>query len=533
MALAHSESLRTRLTAPTAQANYRSTSEFIYTAPLSLYLQQGDAPNAFTAAERARCRVLADLLAGQLAQPHANIPDDLLQRQMKLRQQLDQAYGQEHAPASLAELEAEWTRLDREIELQDPTYAALESVDALTADEVRERLPAHSALLTYAGDADDQLWILVVTATDVQMKSVPKMSVRWLHNYLLDHLNGMRRGSLVPDQATGHLSAPHLFPPLYQTLIAPVWEILAAMRTVYIVPFGPLHYLPLGALTPNLETSPPLLAQGRRVVYAPSATILFDYCHTRPPSAQRGVLAMAPTHEDLPASPGAAQTITAQSSGSVLLGSDATQESLIQHGGHHRVVCFLGHAKFNHQYPMSSYLRLADGSFRASDILRELRLDADLVVLAACESGSVHVLRGDEILGLTRAIFYAGTPSILATLWPVHEIPTRLLMEKFFAQLPVDAADGSFDPALVLAATQDWLRNVTYQEAMNLLASWSELTGESAQSRLTELWQMTHPEMLPTADSRLFAHPFFWSPYILIGDQQSGKLARRIGKQDD
>ncbi|MBK8050637.1 MAG: CHAT domain-containing protein [Anaerolineales bacterium] len=47
-----------------------------------------------------------------------------------------------------------------------------------------------------------------------------------------------------------------------------------------------------------------------------------------------------------------------------------------------------------------------------------------LAILAACETGRAETPRGDEILGLSRAMLYAGTPSLLATLWRVHELPT-------------------------------------------------------------------------------------------------------------
>jgi CHAT domain-containing protein len=173
---------------------------------------------------------------------------------------------------------------------------------------------------------------------------------------------------------------------------------------------------------------------------------------------------------------------------------------------------------------MASRLKLSDGSLHASEILRDLHLQADLVILSACETGRSHVLRGDEILGLSRAMLYAGTPSLLVTLWPVLEIPTRLLIEKFITQLPVArAADTPFDPALALAAAQRWLRTLSYAEAQALLASWGELSAADIEAHLNSLWNMTHPDQAPQAESRIFAHPFFWSPYILIGDQRYHK----------
>lgn len=71
-----------------------------------------------------------------------------------------------------------------------------------------------------------------------------------------------------------------------------------------------------------------------------------------------------------------------------------------------------------------------DGRLTVREIY-DLRLDADLVVLSACGSALGNVT-GDGIVGLTRAFFYAGTPSILATLWDVADEPTRQLVSEFY-----------------------------------------------------------------------------------------------------
>lgn len=519
-ALDLAESIRARLTAPTTQADYRATIEKLYLAPLSLYLEQGDAALAFTAAERARSRVLADLLAGQEAKPQAEVPAFLLEQRADLRHLLDQAYAADPPPANLPGLEKALADLDRQIELLDPSYAGLATVQPLTAEAVCAHLPPDAALLTYTADDQDRLWILLATPAGVEAKPVEKLTVSWLAGYLTSCLDERRRGGLLPKLPSGHLGAPQLFPSLYRALIEPVWERLQAARTVYLIPFGPLHYLPLGALTPALDQPPPLLAAGRRVVYAPSATILFTYCHPRPPSPYHTTLALAPPDEALQFTVGAARAIAQHTGGTALTGTAATRAAFLAQAGQQRLICFLGHALFDQNHPMSSRLKLADGSLHASDMLRELRLQADLVVLSACETGRSRVLRGDEILGLSRALLYAGTPALLVTLWAVHEIPTRLLVEKLISDLWLPPA---FDPAAALAAAQEWLRSLTVAEARRVMSRWAGLSAAATEAHLTQLWQMSHPHSQPQADDRLFSHPFFWSPYILVGDSPAGR----------
>jgi hypothetical protein len=61
--------------------------------------------------------------------------------------------------------------------------------------------------------------------------------------------------------------------------------------------------------------------------------------------------------------------------------------------------------------------------------------NADLVVLSACETQLGELSAGDGLVGLTRAFFFAGTPSVAATLWSVDDRPTGMLMERFYTYL--------------------------------------------------------------------------------------------------
>lgn len=524
-AIQQSESLHNRLTAATTQINYRAITDFIYTAPLTLHLQQQDGTAALTAAESARARVLADLLAGQNPLPHQPLPEELLQRRQQLRQTLEQAYvlppaDDESTRQQIAEHEAALTMLDRQLELVDGELISLQRTDALTATDICTHLPPDAVLLTYVSDQTHRLYALVATHEQVHCYPLDEsVTTPWLQSMVSGYLAGTRPG-LLPD-GEGRLRTTALFPQLYKVLLAPVWEKLQAAQTIYIIPTGFLTYLPLGALMPTLQQAPPLLGKGRRVIYAPSATVLFRYCLGHPSSLQQGLLAIAPTAEKLNFTQGAAAKLACSPQDGLLLGAAATSAAFVSQSRAYRIICFLGHALFNAQHPMLSNLNLSDGHLQAGEILRQLRIDADLVVLAACESGRSQVLRGDEMLGLSRALLYAGTRSLLVTLWQVHEIPTRLLVEHFFQELDLrDATIIPFDPAAALGNAQTWLRTLTYAEAKALLEQWQELTPVAAEVALRQLWQMTQGEAELKAESRLFEHPFFWSPYILIGEPQ-------------
>jgi CHAT domain-containing protein len=101
----------------------------------------------------------------------------------------------------------------------------------------------------------------------------------------------------------------------------------------------------------------------------------------------------------------------------------------------------------------------------------ELSLNSNLVTLSACETGLGNIDRGDELQGLSRAFIYAGSASVIVSLWSVADYQTSILMSEFYARLK----DHPAGEALALAQ-----RDLMKQ----------------------------------------FPQPFFWAPFILIGNER-------------
>ena len=116
-----------------------------------------------------------------------------------------------------------------------------------------------------------------------------------------------------------------------------------------------------------------------------------------------------------------------------------------------------------------------DGFLQASEIF-DLKLNSDLVVLSACETGLGKVIKGEGMVGLTRAFLYAGSPSIVVSLWTVEDESTSNLMIYFYQYLK---EGHSKDEALRKAKLALMNENVS---------------GEY-----------------------LYNSPFFWGPFILNG----------------
>jgi CHAT domain-containing protein len=100
------------------------------------------------------------------------------------------------------------------------------------------------------------------------------------------------------------------------------------------------------------------------------------------------------------------------------------------------IIHMASHGEFNPVNPLFSSIKLSkgldtDGNLEAAEIF-SLKINADVVVLSACQTGLGKVTSGDDVIGLNRAFFYAGTHTIVSSLWRVSDIATAVLIKQFY-----------------------------------------------------------------------------------------------------
>jgi CHAT domain-containing protein len=154
--------------------------------------------------------------------------------------------------------------------------------------------------------------------------------------------------------------------------------------------------------------------------------------------------------------------------GLFFLGKEARVDKLRRYGQTAGKLHIAAHGIFRSDNPMFSSLRLGDSWLNLFDIFN-LQLGAELTVLSACETGMSTVWEGDELLGLARGFLYAGTPSLLISLWTVNDRTTAQLMRRFYEGL-----------------------------SRGLSNSWA------LQEAMIEV-------------KARFPHPYYWAPFILMG----------------
>src|SRR5262249_2667218 len=112
-----------------------------------------------------------------------------------------------------------------------------------------------------------------------------------------------------------------------------------------------------------------------------------------------------------------------------------------------------------------------DGEISAEQIARTWDLDADLVVLAACESALGRPAGGEGFLGFAQPLLAKGARSLVLSLWKVDDTATALLMTRFYRNLlgRRDGLKGPLPKAEALAEAKVWLRGLRRGEALKLV----------------------------------------------------------------
>jgi CHAT domain-containing protein/tetratricopeptide (TPR) repeat protein len=231
---------------------------------------------------------------------------------------------------------------------------------------------------------------------------------------------------------------------LHDVLLGPVLARLPGVRRLVVVPDGPLWHVPFQALR---GAQGRFVADAIAVSYAPSLTALREVRRRPAAAAGAGVLAMglstfghtgpAADRAPLPEAEPQARAVAAlyRSPAAAYVGAEATEARFKRDAGTARVLHLATHGELDEASPLYSRVVLApgggeDGALEAWELLR-LRLDADVVVLSACETGRGRVAPGEGLVGMTWALFAAGARAMVASQWRVESASTSALMTAF------------------------------------------------------------------------------------------------------
>jgi CHAT domain-containing protein len=432
------------------------------------------------------------------------------ERQLQLQKELQQAER---------ELEAFQLELRRVV----PRYASVSYPQLMKPERIaKELLDADTALIEFVlSDEKSFAWVIY----QGKLSSItlpPRQEIDALVAEYRQTLSG-KVSALTVNSAMAKTSGKSQ--QLYQKLFAPLEPHLESARKLIVIPDGVLLYLPFEALAreralpANQTAATEYLLERFAISYAPSASALALIKTMKKPAANtaKGVIAFGdPVYtqtksenqdslvasspktilkvqrergfdfNQLPYTRTEVNAITSwfpATERRVLLGAEAREERVKSENlSQYRYVHFAAHGMIDEEYPARSGIVLSvtgnskeDGALQLSEVMR-LKLNADLVTLSACRTGLGKLLDGEGMIGLTRAFLYAGSSSVVVSLWNVNDMATATLMKAFYGNLK---------------------KGLAKDEALR-------------QAKLE----------LIKGQKRIWRHPYFWAPFVLIGERQ-------------
>lgn len=529
------------------KAAYRARRVRIYREAIELFADMGLQQESLEILERYRARSFLDMLR-ERDLIFIEISEDLERARRAIAARYDQRFfdlvsasGRDEVEAIAAELKKLRRKrdgLEVRIRRAAPRLAALQNPRPLDITGIRESLDPGTVMLSYSvGEHRTRLFIVTRDELHVEPLEIGEERLRRDIELFRDRIQQARPGTSFAD---GYFT---LGKRLYAMLIEPAAAFVEASDRLLIVPDGPLHILPFAALIRDAPTGGPggnqdwqFLVEWKPIHSVLSATVYAELKRSRRPSGQslgdpapyqlvafgdpaypgvdreqrrgigdlrlraavgRGYLDDLTRLEHSRREVQRIGQLYPETAARAFLDEAATEDQAKAIGRDARILHFAVHGVLDHRAPLDSFLALSipesfgegqdNGLLQAWEIFERVRLDADLVVMSACDSALGQELRGEGLIGLTRAFQYAGARSVAATLWSVADEATAELMVGFHRHLQ---AGKPKDQALQ-AAQLELIRSPIQIE---------KLGGESI--------------------DRDFSAPVFWAAFQIIGDWQ-------------
>lgn len=496
-----------------------------YAEMVALLVAQGRAEEALQYAERAKARVLLDVLRDGRGDITKALTPTEREREKTLRRELSalNARAQREAArarpdaARMADLSGRLDLARLDLDAYTNTLYSLHpelrlqrgEVPQASVTQLNEQLGRpDTALLEYVV-GDEQTFLFVVTGAG--SAGAPALKVYTLdvgRRELLDRV-GRFRGQLAGrDLLFGRAARA-----LYDLLLAPARAQLQGKTALVIVPDDALWELPFQALqspadryvledhavsyTPSLSVARAVALRRRGVPAKPNAVpTLLAFGNPLPAegAAPAGpVVMMTESSVALPEAERQVRTLGrlyGAANSRVYTGAEAREERFKAEAGRYRILHLAAHGVLNDASPMYSHIVLSQGATDATEDglletweLLSMNLDADMVVLSACETARGSVRPGEGMVGLSWGFFVAGSPTTLVSQWKVDSSATTELMLGFYHRLKAGTGDQQ--------------------------ASKSYPPSKAAVLREASLKLIS---------SERYAHPFYWAGFVLIGD---------------
>lgn len=447
---------------------------------------------AFYFAEKSKSAVLLESIAEAEAKSFAGIPNDLVEQEKNLKstiaflvQKLSQKPAQEEEKSlreSLFTINREYDDFIKKLEVDYPNYFNLKfNQSEPTIQDLQKLLDTKTAIISYfVWEKGKRIYQFIITRNNFKINNLA------LSDNFEKYAKGLNNSLLFSDAKVYLESASALSDILIPSLPASITGLV-------IIPSGRLGTLPFEVLFYKKNkasdySSMPQVVKRYSISYEFSAGLLAQRSKAANTRAALSIFLCAPikfpTKDNLDELPGTEMEVSTigelfkGNASSIAKFSDAS-EDLIKSGAlaKYNYLHFATHGVVDETNPELSRIFLQsgkqeDGNLFAGEIYN-LNLNAELAVLSACQTGLGKFSKGEGVIGLSRALVYAGARNIIVSFWSVADESTAQLMTDFYKILLQN-------------------KNQPFRETL----------------------QQAKIKMIKEGK---YAAPYYWAPFILIG----------------
>jgi CHAT domain-containing protein len=411
---------------------------------------------SFYFAEKSKSAVLQEAISDTNAKSFANIPNDLLEEEKNLKAaialiaqklaQKPEAEEEKYLRETIFSLNRVYQDFTKRLENQYPEYFNLKYNSATPSiSQLEQVIEEKTALISYFIDENNsRLYTFVISKKkfSIETKALPPEYDKYI--------TGLRNSLFFQEINTFKTSSQKLY-----KLLVPA-KIPGSVDDLVIIPTGRMGVIPFETLLSkstedeNFKTLPYLLLQ-YSIRYEFSAGLALQKKHENKPISSALFCAPVtfPDKDALPDLPGTESEVKAIAAlfqeknikSSVYLNNKANEANIKSESlKDFSLVHFATHGVVDERSPELSRIFLQteteaeDGNLFAGEIYN-LQLNADLVALSACQTGLGKISKGEGVIGLSRALVYAGAKNIIVSFWSVADESTAQLMTNFYKQL--------------------------------------------------------------------------------------------------
>ncbi len=467
---------------------------------------------AFEFSEKSKSALLLSTLKNNRALQVAGVPESILKMEAELQEEINSLRklrdDEQSKPrgskskisffnTTLLDLYRKHDSLIASIEEEHPKYYTLKyDHSVIDLGSVRNSLKPHEIILEYTL-ADSNLFIIAIDKVKTDFIKIPVDSTFYDALEHLTNLKNKRIPYLPEENPRDFVKHSGL---LWKYLIGPVDQLIPNKQLI-IIPDEQLGYLSFDILVNPWRSSAissfrelPYLIKEHTLSYAYSSTLRYGAFFIKNKTASANAISFAtdyyqeeqmqlPQHNEYGILSHAiieAEQVSQIMNGKTFTNEKATKKAFLTQAPKYKVIHLALHTRINDSLPMFSELIFSGEEKDSLEIplrtyeLYGMDLNADLVTLSACNSGTGKLQRGEGIMNLAKGFLYAGVPTVIMTLWEVQDESSTLIMKQFYSYLK---AGFQKDKAMQMA-------KLDYLASANMLKS----------------------------------HPYFWSLFVVSGE---------------